>query len=148
MRLLWTIVTTMALVGCGAGFHVRTPSGFVELDDDAYDYRATDSDGVILAVRTLDNHPRGDLEFWSGAIDARLRQRYSAESVHEVGTRSGLVGVQIRYVASRSGRTHRYWATVFVDDDTVYLLEAGGDAELFDADRETVEEAIASFDAG
>ena len=144
---LTLVALTLALAaGCGASFDMSTPGGFVELDDDAYDYRATNADGVVIAVRELDNDPRGDLEFWAGAVDAKLRRRYSAQSVHEIETDRGLAGVQIRYLHHRNGRPHHYWATIFVTADTVYLLEAGGDHEFFDANRDTVEQTISSFD--
>lgn len=139
------LVLFIVATASGCTSWVTTPSGFAELDDSSYDYRATNSDGVVIAVRALDNDPEADLEFWAGAIDAKLRRQYAAESVDEVETDAGVKGVQMRYVTARNGRTHRYWTTVFVTEDDVYLIEAAGDAELFDAHVEAVERTIASF---
>jgi hypothetical protein len=137
---------TLLAVSTGCTSWLDTPSGFAELDDSAYDYRATNADGVVIAVRELDNDPEADLEFWAGAIDAKLRRQYTAESVEPVRTRAGMEGVQVRYVTSRNGRAHRYWTTLFVTEDDVYLIEAAGDAELFDAQVDEVEQAISSFE--
>ena len=147
-HLVYRMVLALALLlpAAGCTSYVTTPRGFAELDSSSYDYRATTADGVVIAVRELDNDPEGDLEFWAGVIDAKMRQRYTAETVDEIQTRAGMDGVQVRYVTTRNGRTHRYWTTVFVDEDEVYLIEAAGDAELFDAHVEDVERTIASFE--
>ena len=138
------LAVLLSVTGCTSW--LDTPSGFAELDGASYDYRAANADGVVLAVREIDNDPEADLEFWAGAIDAKLRQQYTAESVEPVRTRAGMEGLQVRYVTTRNGRTHRYWTTLFVTEDDVYLIEAAGDAELFDAHADEVERAIASFD--
>lgn len=132
--------------GCTPATALRTPPGFVQLDRDGdYGYRATNAEGVVIAVRELDNDPRGDLDFWTVAVDARLRRTYTAQSAHEVESDAGLPGRQIRYRAVRGGRPHVYWATVFVDRDRVLLVEAGGDEAFFAESREAVERAVLSL---
>ncbi len=134
--------------GCTHATNIRTPTGFVSIDDDAYDQRVASSDGVVIGVRAMDNDPAGDLSFWSGVIDRRLREHYEAVSVREVESSSGEAGVQIRYETHVGGRLHHYWATVFVHGGRVFLVEAGGDAELFDQHVQEVEEAVLSVDLG
>ena len=47
------------------------------------------------------------------------------------------------------GRTYRFWITVFVRDDKVFVVEAGGDHERFTGRaQESVEQAIASVTIG
>ena len=60
---------------------IETPSGFAQIDDGrkderytGYTYRATNAEGVVLGVRHERNDPSGDLQFWSGAVDAHLRR--------------------------------------------------------------------------
>lgn len=136
----------VAATACTPPASLATPPGFVSIDDDAYDHRATNADGVVIAVRTMANDPEGDLAFWAGAIDRKLRQRYQAVDIVEVEAESGARGVQIRYEADHGGRLHRYWATVFVLRGRVFLVEAGGDAEFFDPQLQQVERAVLSVD--
>ena len=89
IHLAVTLCLAVAAFGCTHGTQFATPPGFVAIDDDAYDFRATNADGVVLAVRAMDNDPSGDLAFWSGAIDRRLRQHYDAVDVIEVEAESG-----------------------------------------------------------
>ena len=141
------LALTLVASGCGHGLRVHTPPGFVVLaHHGGYAYRATNAEGVVIAVRSMANEPQGDLAFWAAAVDARLRRDYAAVSVEEVRTEAGLPGRQIRYQVSRGGRPHRYWATVFVTRSHVYVVEAGGDQAFFDPSQEAVEATIRSFD--
>jgi hypothetical protein len=146
--ILFSLALAALAGGCTPPTHFRNPSGFVTIDDDDYDQRATNSDGVVIGVRAMDNDPEGDLSFWSGVIDRRLREHYDAVDVREVESSAGEEGVQIRYETVVGGRLHRYWATIFVQGDRVFLVEAGGDAELFDQHVQAVEEAVLSVDLG
>lgn len=138
------------LAGCGSGLNVATPDGFAELEDqEAYDYRATNAEGVVLAVRREDNKPFGDLSFWSGALDAHLRRSgYTAVEAKPVEAPDGLKGTQLRYNIERSGRTHAFWLTVFVTADEVITIEAGGDVAFFEGVEKSVTQAIATLHVG
>jgi hypothetical protein len=133
---------------------IDTTDGFAQLDDDprarrrtGYTYRATNAEGVVLAVRRERNAPRGDLRFWSGAVDAHLRRAgYQAASAIELESQDGVSGRQIRYTVDRGGRPHVFWATVFVTPEAVVTVEVGGDAEWFERQVEAVEVAIESVE--
>src|SRR5512134_1102897 len=66
---------TAVLVGflsaaCGPSFQAGTPPGFVELENQTqYDYRATNADGLVIAVREIDHEPKGEIGFWTKAIE-------------------------------------------------------------------------------
>lgn len=139
----------VAASGCARGFRITTPSGFAELEDqDDYGYRAANAQGVVLAVRREPNRPYGDLTFWSGALDAHLRRGgYVAEEAVDVSA-GGMKGRQVRYRIERSGRDHIFWVTVFVTDDQVVTVEAGGDVEYFDEAKEAIGKAIGSLQVG
>lgn len=131
-----------------ASFHVNTPNGFAELsDDERYDYRSTNADGVVIAVRAVRNDPEANLEFWGRVVDERLRrQGYVPEGNPEsVRSANGLQGVMFRYGATVGGREHRYQVAVFVRSKKVFVLEAGGDREVFDPAAPAVARAFASF---
>jgi hypothetical protein len=148
-RSIW-ILTLAALVlgGCSTA-RLQTPSGFAAQHDEAYDYRASDGEGVVLAVRSEKNDPRGDLEFWSSTVDVRLRKAgYAAQDRRDVKSIDGREGRQLRYELASEGRTLAFWVTLFVTGRRVVIVEAGGDVELFDPKAKVVEAAIASLHVG
>jgi hypothetical protein len=133
--------------GCGRGFHVATPDGFVELEDqEDYDYRATSAQGVVVGVRAELNRPHGNLDFWAAAIDLKLRaQGYTATATGDVKTAGGLGGKKLQYKQTWADRPHTLWVVVFVTDKNVYVVEAGGDTRLFDKVEASIEKAVASL---
>ena len=147
-RRLPLLLALSLLAPACASFHVNTPNGFAELEDDErYDYRATNADGVVIAVRVVRNEPRASLEFWGRVVDERLRrQGYVPEGNPEpVRSANGLAGVMFRYAATVGGREHRYQVAVFVQNKKVFVLEAGGDREVFDPAAPAVARALRSF---
>jgi len=144
-----SLLAAAALCGCGASFKQPTPGGFVELEDqEHYDYRATTADGLVIAVRELDHEPKGEVTFWVDAISNHMRQRggYALLTRKNVRTRSGAEGVQLRFGHDQGSRPYLYVVTVFVTDDHIYLLEAGGSAEQMKAHGKDVDWAVDSFE--
>ncbi|MBW2524075.1 MAG: serine/threonine protein kinase [Deltaproteobacteria bacterium] len=150
-NLRWRWILWLALVvfatGCGRGFVITTPAGFAELEDqDEYGYRAANAEGVVIAVRYEENVPFGDLGFWSGAVDAHLRRGgYVADEAIDVKSTDGIPGRQIRYHRKQSGREHVFWASVFVTEDVVVTVEAGGDRAYFEKMKKAVDGSIQSL---
>lgn len=140
------------LAGCGPNLRLATPEGFATLEDDNdYVYRATSAAGVVIGVRREANKPKANLDFWSEALDRALRRRgYEPEGPStEVRATGGQPGRQMRYTKAESGRTYRFWVTVFVTDSKVFVVEAGGDKDRFKGDaEESVKRAIASITIG
>lgn len=148
-RSIWILTLAAVVLGGCSSVRMMTPSGFAAQEDDAYDWRASDGEGVVLAVRSEKNDPRGDLAFWSSAVDVRLRKAgYTAQDRRDVKSIDGRAGKQLRYEVASEGRTLAFWVTVFVTDHRVVLVEAGGDTELFTPKTKVVEAAIASLRVG
>ena len=148
LRFLAVALAGLSLLsGCGTSMHIAPPPGFAVLDGgEDHAYRAVSPDGVVLAVRREKNEPHGDLGFWSGAIDAKLRRDgYRAFEGHEVVAK-GVRGKQIRYAIERAGREHTYWVTVFVTEKHVLTAEAGGDHELFARESQALARALETLD--
>ena len=145
------LMLSFAASACTHNVDIHTPEGFAVLEDggDHYAYRASSAEGVVLAVRNNDNEPHGDLTFWSGALDAHLERRgYVRKGIAEVNSADGVVGRQMRYEVQRRGRLHMFWFTVFVTDDKVVTVEAGGDEAYFQRKEEALGIAVRSLEVG
>lgn len=141
---------TFGAIGCGPGFALKTPDGFVELEDqEEYAYRATTAQGVVMSVRVEPNRPKGNLSFWTDAIDLKLRNiGYTAVEAREVKTKSGATGKQLRYTRTIYDRPHIFWLTVFVTNADVFVIETGGDERDFSKAKDEIGKAIENFVPG
>lgn len=144
------LTATPLLAACGgAASHLTPPTSFLELEEagESYSQRATSAEGVVMAVREVDNDPYGPLAFWVEAIKRRMRtvRGYALVEEKDVRAASGEVGKQLRFGHDESGGPYHFWLTIFVTDGHVFVLEAGGKKEVFEAAQPQVEAAIASY---
>lgn len=139
----------LSLAGC-AGFSITPPEHFVVLDEpdwSGFAMRAVNADGVVLGVREIDNDPRGTLTFWTDAIRNRLRtvRGYTLLEERPVKAASGHTGHQMLLGRDEGSQTYDYWVTVFVTDDEVLVVEAGGRREEFARVQQDLRRAIDGF---
>ncbi len=131
-------------------FQAATPPGFVELEESApYDYRATTADGVVLAVRSIEHEPKGELGFWVTAVERQVREQkgYALLETRDVKNAQGLAGKQLRFGHDEGKQPHLYYVTLFVTDARLYLLEAGGKKELMTRRTDQLDWAVQHFEA-
>lgn len=137
-----------SLLAACTNFTAVTPKGFVELEDqELYDYRATNADGLVIGVREMDNEPEGELDFWARAIENQLRNNggYALLETREVKSKDGVTGKQFRFGHDQGKTPHLYYLSVFVTEDTIQLLEIGGTKELVTKHAAEVDYAVANF---
>lgn len=119
-----------ALTGCGRPFVAATPPGFVDLGDryGSSEYRATTADGVVIGVRAFDNDPKGEMAFWSRALERRMREMagYALLDKREVKNRTGLTGLEMHFGHDEGKAPYVYTVALFVTDAKVFVIEAGG----------------------
>lgn len=145
---LFGLLAAALLGGCSHDFTAVTPRGFVELDDQhRYDYRATSADGLVIGVRELDNDVKGELSFWTRAIENQLRSRggYALLETRDVKSKDGVAGKQLRFGHDEGATPHLYYLSVFVTPKHIELIEIGGTKELVTQNLAAVELAVASF---
>lgn len=139
----------LALAGCGRPFTPATPPGFVDLGDNYPDgeYRATTADGAVIGVRAYDNEPRGELAFWTRALENRMRESggYALLEKRTVSNRGGLTGTQLRFGHDEGKVPHLYWVTLFVTDKKLFVLEAGGVKAEVERQEAQIEWSIKNF---
>lgn len=137
-RLFFLGFVSLSLLACGRPFDVKTAPGFVELQNQepTYSFRATTPEGVVMAVQVQDSDPsRGaDLDFWVRAVTLQMRdvQGYALLEAKDVVSRDGTKGKQLRFGHDEANKPFSYWLTVFVAQDRVFLVEAGGSKVQFD----------------
>lgn len=144
-----------AAVGCGRPYEAETPEGFVELTDGARDYdpgaheyRASTADGVVIGVRAWDNEPTADLALAVRALENRVRlgEGYALLAKKEVAAKDGTKGMRLEFGHDESSNPHLYSVSVFVTDDFVYLVEAGGKKDLIEGAKASIDWFVKNFD--
>jgi len=144
---LIAIAFSVVAAACDA---ITPPPGFARLDsNDDYSWRATSAEGVVLGVRKENNDPKGNLDFWASAVRYELeRKGYERIDTDPIRSLDGVDGRRLRYRTTRGGRPFVMWATVFVTDSRVVIVEAGGDEAHFTSVQKAVDQAIRSVEAG
>lgn len=140
------------VLGCGQHFDLEAPDDFAELTSGGgsatrHAYRATSADGAILAVREVDNTQHASRAFWAQAVRNRLRRAggYALLSEQTVRSADGTEGQQLRFGRDEGASPYEYWVTLFVTHERVFVVEAGGRREPFEAQRAAIEQAIATL---
>lgn len=145
---LASALVALALAGCRP-FAPATPPGFVDLSDNYsnHEYRSTTADGMVLGVRAYDNKPKGELPFWTKVIENRMRDTsgYALLESKDVKDRNGNAGKQLRFGHDEGAVPHLYYVTIFVNDDHVYVLEAGGTKDLVTKHEPQIAWSIENF---
>jgi hypothetical protein len=137
-----------ALAGCRP-FAPATPPGFVDLSENYSngEYRSTTADGMVLGARAFPNKPKGELPFWTKVLENRMRDTsgYALLETKDVKDRNGNSGKQLRFGHDESTVPHLYYVTIFVNDDHVYVLEAGGTKDLVTQHEQQIAWSIENF---
>ena len=152
--ILLVIAAGLSAASCRP-FRIETPESFIELEESRrsdYAYRATTADGIVVAIRTEDNDRRGTLEFWSEAIRSKLRdvRGYAVLEERDINAQGGMPGKQIRFGRDESGHAYRYWVSLFVRHEgrnpLVWVIESGGQQDVFEDRQDDIEAMIRSFE--
>ena len=100
--------------------------------------------GVVVAVRAIPNREHATMAFWAEAVDRRLQRggTYRPAGQSELRTERGQNGKSLRYTTGDPQNGGTYWVTVFVTNDWVYLLEAGGATTSFARAQPEVDEML------
>ena len=75
----------------------------------------------------------------------RTVRGYALVEESEVRAATGEAGLQMRFGRDENSRPYHYWLTLFVTPAKIYVIEAGGEQELFEASREGIEASITAF---
>ena len=126
----YTFGTAAVILGFLGGtgctkFTVKTPQGFVVLKEKRNVRVLVSPDNTIIAVRAWDNHPKGDLSFWSATIkrDFANVRAYGFIEANSVKTDHGGQGRLLHFTGGYRGGLYDYYLALFVKGDTIYTVE-------------------------
>lgn len=141
----------LGAAACGKPFDVKAAPGFVPLDNQellgTYAWRATTPEGVVTAVRVIEDEDRGDLGFWTQALVLQLRDATGYALLENVETTSldGTKGRLLKFGHDEADKPYVYWLAIFAAQDRLFVFEAGGANDAFERARPGVEWTMKSL---
>lgn len=149
-RLAAVATIAMLATACGHPFDIKTAPGFVPLERQSnysYDYRATTPEGVVLAVRVIDDEERGDIAFWTSTLTLQLRDvdGYALLSTEDVATRDGTKGKLLKFGHDEDNKPYAYWVAAFLAQGRLFIVEAGGTKDAFDRSQPSIDWMLKSL---
>ena len=119
----------------------ETPDGFAQFEDDIPP-RAISPEGVVLRVRTVENDPTQDLDFWSEALERNMTESgYMLLDSGEFDT-GELDGVFFEWLAPLNDQDWVYLTGIAVTDDLIVIAEAAGPHAHYTGHRDSLLAAL------
>jgi len=132
----------ISLGGCGRPFKMETAPGFIELaGQNDYAYRATTPDGVVVAVRVVEDEDRADVDFWAKSVTLQMRDvsGYALLATKDVESRDGTKGKELRFGHDEDKKPYEYVVQIYAAQSRLFLVEAGGTKEQMDRSKASVD---------
>ncbi|MCX7680250.1 MAG: hypothetical protein N2316_13680 [Spirochaetes bacterium] len=141
------LVSICYLMGCGPSFVMNPPEGFAHYHKEKRFLKYISSEGVRVKVSYHENVQKGNVEMWQKAIENfLLRGGYHHLYKNEITAQKNTKGIYAEYRISYNAQPFIYAVAIFVRDQNVYLIEAGGLEKSFIAQRTKIITAIQSFE--
>lgn len=124
------------------GVTVPVPQGFARYDNKDRPWRAVSPDGVLFQVRAAEHKPEATLDFWREALKKRMLDAgYTLVAEGEVSAGSSK-GYLLELAAPMGTEDESYWIAVFPDGKRLIIVEAAGEAGLFQTRAPALRAAI------
>ncbi len=143
------LITFIALAASGC-VNLRTPDGYAKMErSGGYDYKAVSTDAAVIALRVHRNADKeqGTLAYWTTASTKHLTlsRGYTLREEGDFVSNKG-PGKWLLFTKKHKGTDYLYLLGLVVKGRKIFALEAGGEAEVFEADVPRVVKAFASLD--
>jgi hypothetical protein len=104
---------------------------------------------VVLSVRALDVGDKGTIKFWEQAVTLRMRDvgGYALLASTDIESGDGTRGRQLRFGHDEDGKPYGYVVSLFMAQDRLFVLEAGGRRDLLARYEPQVEWQVKTFEA-
>lgn len=141
--IIFTVIFLAACPGTPSGLIIDNPEGFAVANVRAGElYSAVSPEGIFFSVKTENNYPLKDIDFWREALknqfDKNGYQLYKEEELYAGSNK----GVLFEWLAPYSGSTYIYLTYITVNNDKIIIAEAAGEVNLFKEYREAITESI------
>jgi hypothetical protein len=143
---VWTAAALCLLIvaaGC-VPYRAEPPEGFAEIRRPGRGtYLAVSPEGVRFRVRTVENYPRMDTDFWAETLKNHLEEEgYSLVSGPE------RVGEMFRmeWGVPYNGEDYMYTTAVRVSGRRIVLVETGAPYELYLRYADRIEKSLENLD--
>ncbi|MBA7486628.1 MAG: hypothetical protein GH155_05935 [Spirochaeta sp.] len=124
---------------------VKKPAGFAETAR-ATEYRAISPEGILYRVRSVENYPAKDLEFWSKALKNQLaKEGYLLTADGEEFTAGNRRGVLYEWGVRFGNEDFIYLTAIIVFDNRITIAEAGGEHTIYAKYRQPILESLKSI---
>lgn len=142
--------TFMAIVVLALGCTtVNPPGGYASTDRTGrYDYKAISTNGHIFTMRAIDNDDKqnGTLTYWTDSTKNQLTLSKGYELKEQGDFRCGKgPGKWLLFGYKYKGQDYLYITGLVVDGDTIYVMEAAGPTDKFEAELANVRKAFESL---
>ena len=141
------VAVLLSLAACGTTVAYRTPDGFAQFSDQRQP-RSISPEGVVLRMRTVENKPVQDLEFWSTALERQMID--SGYLLLEKGqfASGDLDGVYFEWLAPLNDEDWVYLTGISVADDVIVIAEAAGAYPLYRERRAALIDSLSTITVG
>jgi hypothetical protein len=132
-------------------FSVETPRGFAEIPQEqirqnSVIYKAVSPEGLRFRVRKEENYPLMSLDFWTQALKNQLQKEgytlIGEERDFQTEQRSG---VYFEWGLPYGNETYMYLTSIIVCNDEILVIEAAGEASLFNKYKDALVSSLKSI---
>ena len=132
--------------GCRPPYTMEAPNAFKRYQD-SRDFKMITADGVMLQAREVENYPKADLTFWVDAMGQHLEARgYVLKSTRCFKNRTQKDACTLDFVLPYGAEDWAFSETIFVEGDTIVLVEVAGPYERYAVVEKALIEALKTFE--
>ena len=137
-RLLLPLLAVLLTITSCAKITVERPEGFAEIKQDKQ-YKAVSPEGMLFGVRTVENYPEQDLDFWSKALKTHLaKEGYRVISDGEPFQAGDLQGILFEWAVPYGNEDFIYLTAIVVQDKKIAIAEAAGVHTVYRSHRDAL----------
>ncbi|MFP4562932.1 MAG: hypothetical protein ACLFRY_06435 [Spirochaetia bacterium] len=125
-------------------YRAEAPKGFAEIRrPERGNYLAVSPEGVRFRIRTVENYPRMDTDFWAETLAAHLREEgYSLVSGPEKAGET----IRMEWGVPYNGEDYMYTTAVKVSGRRIVIIESGAPYELYTRYADRIEKSLENLD--
>lgn len=140
------LIVVVLILGWSAGCQpMDAPEGYIrDTTEHPYDFKAVSAKGNVIACNVRSNQDKGNLKYWSEAIE---HQKVDLDGMRlagreEIRSTRGVDGVLFNFETGEGQGKISYLLAVYVTDWKIYTVEATGPAEQIKKDMDNLRAAM------